>query len=247
MTLNRFIFKTHKWLAVGVGIFTLLWFASGVVMVMPKSFLGSPAPGVAGNFPAPDYKSVANTVPQAIAAAEAAAGGNMVTTGASLRTIEGRLYYEISASKGGTYLIDAVSGTRLEITEDFAKQMAARVVGGRGPLEATETLRKYGFEYTYGPLPVFRFAFADPAGTIAYISPRTGEMRVSNRNVRIRTFIAGSHSFDFLEPFLSNRGARVVLIFFSLVGLVMSLFGFWILWIQYKNWLARRAGRPEAV
>ena len=246
MTLSRFVMKTHKWLAVGVGLFTLLWFASGVVMVLPKSLLGGAKLSAQGEAAAPDFKQIAITVPQAIAAAEAATGPGLVTTGVDLRTIEGRLYYQISTVKTGSHLIDAISGAPLEITEAYAKQIAVRALGTAAPLERSETLRSYSMEYAYGPLPVFRFAFADPAGTIVYLDPLTGEMRVSNRNVRIRTFIAGAHTFNFLTPLLAVRGAKIVLIFFSLVGLLMSLFGFWILWIQFQNWLARRAGRPEA-
>jgi len=244
MTLNRFVFKTHKWLAVGVGLFTFVWFASGIVMVMPGSILGGgaapvPAPG------RPDFKAMTVSVAQAVAAAEAAAGANMVISQLELRPIEGRLYYQISTAKSGMHLIDAVSGARLDITEEYAKQMASRLVGGSAAIQESETLRKYDIEYAYGPLPVFRFVFADPAATIVYVSAKTGELRASNRKGRIRAFIGGTHTFDFLQPSLENRGKRIVLIVFSFVGLVMSLFGSWILWIQFQNWRARRAGRPE--
>jgi len=39
MNWSRFIFKTHKWLAVTAGLLTLIWFVSGVVMVLPVSVL----------------------------------------------------------------------------------------------------------------------------------------------------------------------------------------------------------------
>lgn len=243
MTLNRFVYKSHKWLAVGVGLLTLVWFASGVVMVMPGSILGGAAP-----VPEPgklDYQAMTLSVAQAIAAAEAAAGANMVISQVELRPIEGRLYYQISTAKSGMHLIDAASGARLDITEEYAKRMASRLVSGGAPIQESEKVGKYDIEYAYGPLPVFRFVFADPASTIVYVSPRTGELRASNRKGRIRALIAGTHSFDFLQPLLENRGKRIVLLFFSFVGLVMSVFGSWILWIQFHNWRARRAGRPE--
>lgn len=245
MTLNWFVFKTHKWLAVGVGLFTLVWFASGIVMVLPQNFLGRPVPSPAGNFPAPNFKSIAISPPQAIVAAEAVAGGNMVATDVNLWSIEGRLYYRISTENSGAHLIDAVSGSRLEITEEYAKQMALRLVGGRGPLQSSETVRKNNLEYLYGPVPAFRFVFADPAATIVYISPETGDMLSSNRRGRIRGLITGTHTFEFFRPLLAPRGVKLLLIFFSFVGMVMSVFGTWILWIQFKNWRARRASRAE--
>jgi uncharacterized iron-regulated membrane protein len=245
MTLNRFVYKTHKWLAVSVGFFSLLWFGSGVVMMLPQNLLGRPGANPAGASAGPDFKQMAITVPQAIAAAEAAAGRSTVATSVDVRTIEGRLYYQIALAKGGTHLIDAVSGTRLEITEEYAQQMAARLIGGRGKLGESGTVRAHNVEYSYGPLPVYRFVSDDAAATIVYVSPNTGEMRASDRRGRIREFIVGTHTFVFLRPLVTPRGAKVLLILSSFVGLVMTAFGSWILWIQFQNWRARRAGRAE--
>ncbi len=246
MTLNRFVYKTHKWLAVGVSLFTLAWFVSGIVMVMPQNLLGK-LPSVAVEAPAvPDFKAMAVSIPQAIAAAEAAAGANLVITDVDLRPIEGRQYFLISTAKAGMHLIDAASGMRLEITEAYAKQMALRLVGGGAAIRESETVEKYSFAYASGPLPVFRFVFADAATTEVYVNPKTGEMSWSDRKGRIKAFINGTHSFNFLRPVVADRGTRIALIFFSFVGLAMSLFGSWILWIQFQNWRARRAGRPEA-
>jgi hypothetical protein len=244
MTLNRFVYKTHKWLAVGVGLITVVWFASGIVMVLPASMLGGgaapvPAPGK------PDFPAMTVSVAQAVAAAQAAGGANLVVSQVELRPIEGRLYYQISTAKSGTHLIDATSGARLDITEEYAKQMAARLAGGSAAIQESETVKKYGIEYSFGPLPVFRFVFADPATTIVYVSARTGELRASTRQGRMRAFIGGTHTFDFLQPVVADRGKRMALLIFSFVGLAMSTFGSWILWIQFQNWRARRAGSAE--
>jgi len=245
MTLNRFIYKTHKWLAVSVGFFTLLWFGSGVVMVLPRSFLGRPGANPAGAPAAPDFKQMTITVPQAIATAEAAAGGSAVATSVDVRVIEARLYYQIALAKGGTQLIDAVSGTRLEITAEYARQMAERLIGGRGKISESGMVRTHDLEYAYGPLPVYRFVFDDAAATIVYVHPSTGERLSSDRRGRLRAFIVGTHSFEFFRPLVAARGTRVLMLLFSFVGLVMTLFGSWILWIQFQNWRARRAGRQE--
>lgn len=243
MTLNRLVYKTHKWLAVGVGFLTLVWFASGVVMMLPKGVLGGPRTGAGGNAAKPDFKGITITVPQAIAAAETAAGGNIVTTNVDVRDIEGRLYYLISTAKSGAHLIDAVSGTRLEITEEYATQMAARRAGGGAQPQETLLWKSHTPEYTFGPLPVYRISFDDGAATVVYVSKNTGEVTTSDRKGRIRGFIAGTHTFEFLKPMLLNRSIRALLMFFSFVGLCMSVFGGWILLIQFQNWRARRAGR----
>ncbi len=241
MTLQRLVFKTHKWLAVSAGIFTLLWFGSGVVMVLPRGVLG--ASRTAAKSAAPDYKGITITVPQAIAAAEAAASASVVTTGVDLREIEGRLFYMVSTAKSGTHLIDAVSGTRLEITEDYAKQMAVRMAGGNiQPREMTLVRRNEG-EYMTGTLPAYRFDFDDAAATVVYVSKNTGEMSANDRKGRLRGFITGAHTFEFLRAPLGGRIVRAMLILFSFAGLCMSVFGGWILLIQFQNWRARRTGR----
>ncbi len=241
MTLNRLVFKTHKWLAVGVGFFTLLWFGSGVVMMLPKGIVSGRA-----NDPlpiaAPDFKGIRVTVPQAVEAAEAAAGRKFTTESVDLRVIEGRLYYQVTSAKPDWYLIDAVSGARLEITAEYAKQMASRAMGGR-PVKDMVFWPFYTSEYTYGPRPVYRVAFDDPAKTVVYLHPYSGELRTSNRLGRIRLFIMGTHTFDFLRDVVSSYWIKFLLALFSFVGLCMSLFGGWILLIQFLNWRARRAGR----
>ena len=246
MTLNRFVFKTHKWLAVSVTLFALLWFASGIVMVLPRNLLGKPSSSPQGNSGAPDFRGIVLSASQAIAAAEAAAGGSLPVSSVDMRAIEGRLYYQISTVRAGNHLIDAVSGARLKITEEYAKQMALRQFAGLGPLQESGVVRAHGIEYGFGPLPAYRFAFADPAATIVYVDPATGDIHASDRNGRLRAFIVGTHTFEFFKPMMGSRWAKITLIFFSFVGLVMSVFGTWILWIQFQNWRARRAGRPEA-
>ncbi len=243
MTLNRLVYKSHKWLAVGVGLLTLMWFGTGVVMMLPKRVLGGSRAGTAGNAANLDFKGITISVPQAIAAAEAAAGGSIVTTNVDLREIEGRLYYLISTAKSGRHLIDAVSGTRLEITEEYAKQMAARLLGGGAQPQETQLWKQYTAEYTFGPLPVYRVAFGDSVATIVYVSKNSGEVTSSERKGRIRGYLTGMHTFEFLRGWLLTPSIRALLLIFSFVGLCMSILGGWILLIQFQNWRARRAGR----
>jgi hypothetical protein len=245
MTLNRFIYKTHKWLAVGVGLFTLIWFASGVVMVMPKNFLGkgSVADGSAVARTGPGYKEIRLSIPQAIAAAEAAAGKPAEVTGVSLRRVNGRLAYEINTAKSGTHLIDALDGTPIQVTQEFARQMAEQALGGRAKAREISLLQNYTMDYMYGELPAYRVAMDDEAATQVYIGKTTGAIRWSDWKGRLRAFISGSHSFDFLLPIMANKWIRVALAFLSFVGVCMTMFGTWILWLQFQNWRARRAGK----
>ena len=237
--MKRLVYKTHKWLAVGVGLFTLLWFVSGIVMVLPQDLLtrhGASGPASPRHPVAPSFNEVAVTGPQAIAAVEMATGQSVEVTGVSFRRWPGRLLYQIATANAGTHLVDAIDGKRVEITEDLARQIAASALQGRGQLREVSLLRKHDSEYRQGPLPVYRIIVDDPNATILYIPVETGEIHFTNRPGRIRSFLVGTHTFEFLRPILSERSVRIGLVATSFLGVLLSMFGFWILWIQLKQW-----------
>jgi len=245
MNLTKVVFKTHKWLAVGAGLLTFIWFVSGCVMLLPPYVFGTvPRLQSKAPEPAPAYKEIAVTVPQAIAAVEAAVGQPVEATGVGFRRVTGKLCFEISTAKNGTHLVDALNGKRFEVTEDVARQLVMGLDVPRNDLPwSVSTVREYDADYGYGPLPVYRIAILDPAGTVYYVDATTGEMNATNRAGRLRGFLAGTHTLGFLQPAMGGRALRVTLILFSILGTVMSVFGFWILWIQFRNW---RAGRKAA-
>lgn len=244
MTLSRFIFKTHKWLAVGVGLFTFTWFVSGIVMVLPGNlFTGVRLPrSEAGALP---FRDIAETIPQAIAAVDAAAGKPVAVTEISFRQLLGNLYYEIGTSKSGRHLVSTRDASRLDITEDIARQVATASFGTAASSAQLSLLDRFDSDYMVGPLPVYRLALEDGRGTIVYVSRETGELRYTNRLARLRGSLAGLHTFNFLRPSLSSRSTRIVLILFSAVGTLMSVFGFLILWLQLRNWVAARGGAAK--
>ena len=242
MTLSRFIFKTHKWLAVAVGLFTFTWFVSGIVMVLPGSlFTGTYADRKADPAP-PAFRDVAVSVPQAIAAVDAAAAKPVEVTEFGFRQVLGTLYFEIGTVKSGRHLVSTRDGVRLHITEDIARQIAAESFGPGVTGKRASLLNDYDSDYAYGPLPVYRLPLEDSRATIVYVARDTGEVRFTNRPGRLRGTLAGLHTFDFLGSFLSSRSTRLILILFSAVGTLMSLFGLAILCLQLRNWLAARAG-----
>ena len=245
MTLQRFIFKTHKWLAAGVGLFTLTWFFSGIVMVMP---LLRPAARSAdsgkSNTPPGDsapFRQMAVSVPQAIAAAENAAGRPLRVERVALRTIAGKLIYEIGATRGATFLIDAMDATRLVVDEGLARQIASRAHPGPIEWSSIALVREHTNEYKYGPLPVYRLAANDPKATLYFINADTGEVAAaSTRLGRLRMMVVQMHMFGFLQPELAPRTVNTLLAFFGGVGLLMSLFGGGILALQFRNWFVAR-------
>jgi hypothetical protein len=242
MTFQRFVFKTHKWLAVGVGLFTFFWFLTGIVMILPLLRDTQP-PSVAqqGEAPARDshpYRQVAVSVPQAIAAAEAAAGHPLPVTSVSFRALPGRLAYEIGTNGAGVFLINSVDGARVVITPELAGQIAADALQQTAAWRTPVLLREHTSEYKHPSLPAYRLEADDAQHTVYYISAQTGEvLQGSTRLGRLRGMLVGIHTFGFLRPQMDNRAANLTLAGFAAAGLLMSVFGMWILGLQLLNWL----------
>ncbi|MGH9815489.1 MAG: PepSY domain-containing protein [Candidatus Acidiferrales bacterium] len=239
MSWSRFIFKSHKWLAVAVGLLTLVWFVSGIVMVMPGRFFSPPAPPDPSGPAGPGYRDVAVTAPQAVAVAEAAVGGEVEVSGVSFLRVAGRLLYQVKTAAAGSHLVDAVTGERFVIDEQIAREMVRRSVPGAKQGDVT-VLQAYDLDYAIGPLPAFCVALDDGRDTKYYVAVENGEMRATNRAMRWRDRFVGLHTFRFLRHVMDGEGVRITLILTSIVGTAMSVFGMAILWVQFVNWRARR-------
>lgn len=100
------------------------------------------------------------------------------------------------------------------------------------------------------PLPVLRVKFNDEAQTWLHIDPRSGEiLSQANSGRRLsRVLFALLHSWDWL-PLLQNRPLwDVLMIGFSIGGLLISLTGTVMGWRRLRRKAARRRGRlqPQA-
>src|SRR5712692_1931935 len=159
MTFQRFVFKTHKWLAVGLGLFTFFWFLSGILMVLPlpRDSQSPVAPPHAEASPrdSQPYRQVAVSVPQAIAAAEAAAGHPLSVTSVSFGALPGKLAYQIGTNSG-VFLINSVDGNRIVITPELAGQIAVGALGRTAVWRTPVLLREHTSEYKYSALPAYR-------------------------------------------------------------------------------------------
>jgi uncharacterized iron-regulated membrane protein len=245
MNLQRFVFKTHKWLAVGVGLFTFLWFFSGIVMVMPQlQSARRPAAAGAPRGPQSDaesFRQISVNIPQAIAAAEISAGHALEVQHVVLRTVAGRLVYEIGTAGAGTFLIDAMDASRLVVNEELARQIAARAHSTPVEWASISLVREHSREYKNGPLPVYRFAASDKNASLYFINPETAEIAASSTRLgRLRMLIVQTHTLGFLRPEMQTQTVAKLLVLFAALGLLMSLFGGGILAFQLRNWFEAR-------
>jgi hypothetical protein len=234
-----FLYKWHKWSAVAAGLLTLIWFGSGVVMMLPSPLFGSKAEP-RDTSERLDFRQATVTVPEAIAALEAATGQPAQVTGVSLRQFRGRLLYSLSTRGANSHLIDAISGAPFVITEAIAREIALSAVSSSASLGPATKIEESDSDYRWGPLPAYRFPVGDAAGTAIYVAIQTGEVRSTDRPGRIRGFLAGTHTLEFLRPMLPSRIVKLLMLVVSLIGVGMTMLGSAILWLQFRNWWQSR-------
>jgi hypothetical protein len=239
MTLSRFVFKTHKWLAVAALLATFFWFFSGIVIATPQSLFGSRPFSEKAQPGDRSLRDATLTPAQAIASVDAAAAAPTKINEVCLRKLAGEVIYQISTGSG-TQLVNAVDGSLITIDEARALRIVKRFAGENAGTGTATLLREHTGEYRWGPLPAWRVPLQDARGTLFFVATEDGSVSFNDSHGRLRGSLAGWHSFSFLRPLLSERAVRGVMWIFSVAGTAMTLFGLWILWIQWKIWLATR-------
>ncbi len=242
MNITKFVFKSHKWLAVATSVLTILWFFSGIFMTTPQfiqqAFAESPAPSAD---PATDvYRDVRISIPEAVALVDKNAESPVRVDDVSIRRIGGKLYYRVATNQGSN-LINVIDGSFLKITEDVARQLVLHSGAQAETLGTATLMTRWDGLYTWASLPAWKMRASDKAGTIYYVSTDTGEVSAYGGMKKLRAHLVGMHSLEFLNPWMTKAKIRFLMWIFTLVGNVMIFFGMWILWIQYKNWRERRA------
>lgn len=210
---SRFIYKTHKWLAVALAIMTLGWFVSGVIMVLPSS-LRTWSPDLyryrAGNSAsAPDYDAARVSAPAAVDAVRARSRNPLVINGMRLVRLPGRLAWEID-TPGPTFLVDATTGEPFSVDEDMARRVALEALGPNARLGTITTLQAPTDEYR-GRLPAYKVEVDDGKGTRLFISAPPVEARHTDSLTRVLVWIVAWHGFDGLRPTLGGTAVQGLL------------------------------------
>lgn len=187
------------------------------------------------------YREVKVSLADAIDALDRGTGNPVDVNQVAFRGIEGQLYYRVS-TRQGVYLVSGRDASVLTITEDVARRIAASKGADPKDIESATLLRAHDQDYLWGPLPAWRIEVADDRRTAYYVEVAGGEVRTTHRWGRVLAFLTGMHTLEFLNPYMSGGRIRLIMWVFSIVGTIMTLFGFWILWIQFQNW---RSGRSR--
>lgn len=234
--------KTHKWLALFVGIQATFWMISGAYMATididyihgdplvrnTNEAIGSTASGL---YP---INTLLKRFPQA--------------TAVDLVSRQGQPHFVVT--NGSTsLLLDAITGEqRSPISQVGAIQLADYYYAGSGEIVGALLLSdetEKPSEIQTRPLPLWQVRFDDRIETTFYVSPSTGEL-VTRRHTfwRLYDFLWMFHIMDYENRSdINNNLLRVA----ALLGFVFALSGGWLLVFSLKRRQPQQGTQQEAI
>jgi hypothetical protein len=171
-----------------------------------------------------------------------------------LKQVLGVPVYHVQASDARNYALRGDTGQALTIDQAWRNSVAKAFLGDWGPIKETQYLTGYDDYYyardgRFPVLPVYRLQGNDPAKTLLYLSPVTGEVigRASDQFRFFRWLIVGFHAWDW--PFLLERPLLrdTVIVFLVVGGLISSLTGMYlgIIHVKERTASANRSSIPK--
>lgn len=224
--------KTHKWLALIVGVQALFWTLSGLYMTAVHIDI------IHGDHLVRTPKA------QPIALAGLAEPASLLpggTRSVRLETQLGRPVYIVDAIPG-RMLFDARSGQLLSpLDEAAARDRAISHFAGDGGVTKVELLEVAPSEIKGRQVPIWRVEFAGAWKPTLYISPQTGELVAKRHDLwRIFDFVWMFHIMDYEErENVNNLLLRVA----TWMAVATSATGGWLLLYSFRR---RRRARKAA-
>ncbi|MBU4612371.1 PepSY domain-containing protein [Achromobacter sp. GG226] len=204
MSVKRWLFLTHRWLGIGLCVLFAMWFVSGVVMM----YVGYPKLTETQRLQHLPVLS-AQAAPDWLAPRDALDAAGLAGTLASLRlaAASGGVPVYVANHAQGTWVIDAVTGARLETVDRAQALASAQAFAGEGvALAYRDTVDEDAFTHSRAldaHRPLHRIHADDGADTRLYISSLTGEVvRQATRTERGWNYLGAW--IHWLYPFRGN-------------------------------------------
>lgn len=223
--------QIHKWPAVAVGIFFLIWTVSGIVMMLPRRWFQPSAIEPAERVSFRD----ANISPgEAVERLESKLGRALEVSGIGIGRIGESVTFEIFVIGEGPHLVDAQSGDLLTITPSIAEQIVVTAIPElRRELEV-ERIEKHDLLYPFGTLPVYRVSDRDRPGEVYYVSPYDGSLSRSTWMTRAHGAVISLHTFEPMRLlFEQDRVRKASLALAGGVGVGVALTGYLLALLPY--------------
>lgn len=219
---KRQLHLLHRWLGIGVGLLVLLWFGSGVVMMYV------PYPALTQQERMQWLAPLdADAIDHGAWDAWLATGQPGVPDEVRLNTVAGRPVYHFLAA-GRWRSVRADDGTLLAVTAALAEAGALPAAPGAGkPSAALVETDQWSFGRLNAYRPLYRIDAGDPAGSVLYVSSRTGELvRDTTRAERAWNWTGSVLHWIYFTPLRShNEPWRQVVMWSSAAALLLVVLG----------------------
>lgn len=240
--MNRRLYAIHRWISALAFVQLALWTVSGTFFAI------SPIDRVRGrsapNAHDPPIPAGVPVLAARDALGRAVSAGLAAPSALELRATPAGLFYVVRGG-GRTMRLDAGTGADAPVSRAEAEETARRDQPGRpGVLGSTLIDSNAAIEYRAKPLPAWRVALADGAGTVIYVNAVTGDVTARRNDLwRAYDFLWSLHIMDyrgrddFNHPLLVGAG---------LLALLTVVSGA-VLWaIRFVRWWTRDRAAPAA-
>ena len=212
--------RTHKWIALVVGVQALLWMLSGLYMTAIS------IDTIHGDH------LVHRDIQPLSAASPLVHPDTLVSrypglTGFRLKRFMTREVFELRQGDSIS-LVDARTGDPISpLDQATARSLAQSFYINNAPIRSIELMATAPREISNRPVPIWRVEFADRHETTLYLSPTTGELLAKRHDLwRWFDLLWMLHIMDYDERSdVNNMLLRIT----SIAGLVFALTGLWLL------------------
>jgi hypothetical protein len=223
--LARRLHLVHRWLGIGAGLLVLGWFVSGLVMIYV------PFPKLTAEERLPKLAPIQGEAIR-ISPAEAARLCPGELRSLRLSTLGDRPAFHFQG-KGGACSVWADSGLPVgPVAAEAAAETARRFLGTQnvGPVDTIERDQWTVYTSYNAHRPLYRIAAGDAAGTVLYVSSRSGEVQVdTTRFERGWSWIGTVLHWIYFTPLRDYSELwRQILLWLSFPALLTAATGLWL-------------------
>ncbi|WP_425408243.1 PepSY domain-containing protein [Hyphococcus sp.] len=240
MTVQRWIVRVHKWIALIVGLQIVLWIAGGFVMS------AIPIEIVRGEHKIAQHPVEPFDVEELLSLGDVTMAAEVsVVKSAALGEMLGHPVWRIVRQDDGLAIIDARSGAILSpVDESTTRAIAERDYNGDAEIRSADYVELPPTEYNKSG-PVWRVQFDDDDKTTIYIDPLKGEVTARRSETwRLFDFFWKLHVMDYDDGADFNHP---LLITAAGMAIFVSISGFILLIIRMRRSFALwRRNRKKA-
>jgi len=227
----RYLHLLHRWLGIGLGLFVLLWFMSGLVML----FVGYPTLTQAERLSHLEPIKLHQIKLDATQAWSATGNTGQPDKVRLAMQLQRPIYYFLQNGKWWSVWADANNTRKVSMAQ--AKKSAAQFQDSTQTLETSlveaELIDHDQWSISSslnGHRPLYRVTLNDAQGSELYVSSHTGEVVLdTNRSERAWNWLGSVIHWVYFTPLRMERELwRQIVLWLAFAGVILATLGLWL-------------------